>query len=118
QNLPTRLEFCAQAASLSWASLRARSSHTNPYPVVSVIIGEEPYNLEACPNGASYGPQAEKFRVAIRNRGVNVPLGLHVRDMGIVDDPDPSQRFWPMLNSVTESDFSFIDLEHYYHVCS
>ena len=114
QNLPVTLDFFSQPASFNWADLRARRGHVNPYPVVAVIIGEEPYNLEGCPDGASYGPQAEKFRVAIRNRGVNVPLGLHVRDMGIVDDSDPAKWFWPMMNNVTESDFSFIDLEHYY----
>jgi len=114
QNLPVTLDFFSQPASFNWADLRARRGHVNPYPVVAVIIGEEPYNLEGCPDGATYGPQAEKFRIAIRNRGVNVPLGLHVRDMGIVDDSDPAKWFWPMMSNVTESDFSFIDLEHYY----
>jgi hypothetical protein len=114
QGLPTALDFFAQPASFNWANLRARRGHVNPYPVVAVIIGEEPYNLEGLPDGASYGAQAEQFRLAIRNRAATVPLGLHVRDMGLVDDPDPTKWFWPMMNNLTESDFSFIDLEHYY----
>ncbi|PYM09786.1 MAG: hypothetical protein DME18_17435 [Verrucomicrobia bacterium] len=118
QNLPTTVDFFGQPASFNWANLRARRGHVNPYPVVAVIIGEEPYNLEGCPDGATYGAQAEKFRVAIRNRGATVSLGLHVRDMGLVDDTDPTKWFWPMMNSVTESDFSFIDLEHYYKFSS
>ncbi len=118
QNLSTTLDFFSQPASFNWADLRARRGHVNPYPVVALIVGEEPYNLEGFPDGASYGSQAEKFRAAIRNRGVNVPLGLHVRDMGIVDDSDPAKWFWPMMSSVTASDFSFIDLEHYYQFSS
>ena len=114
QSLPSTLDFFAQPASFNWANLRARRGHVNAYPVVAVIIGEEPYNLEGLPDGASYGAQAEQFRLAIRNRGVNLPLGLHVRDMGLVDDPDAAKWFWPMMNNLTESDFSFIDLEHYY----
>ena len=81
------------------------------------FIGEEPYNLEGTPNGALYGPQAEKFRVAIRNRGYTGALGLHVHDMGIVDDPSGGW-FYPMMNGLTASDFSYIDVEHYYQFSS
>jgi len=113
QNLPTTLDFFSQPESFNWANLRARRGQVNPYPVVAFIIGSEPYNIEGASTGALYGPQAERFRVAIRNRGVSTSLGLHVHDMGYVDDP---QRpwFWPMMSSVTASDFSFMDLEHYY----
>jgi len=114
QNLGVDLDFFSQPANFNWADLRARRGHVNPYPVVAIMIGEEPYNLEGFPDGASYGPQAERFRVAIRNRGVNAPLGLHVRDMGIVDDPSPQKWFWPVMTNVTASDFGYIDLEHYY----
>ncbi|HXT42256.1 MAG TPA: Ig-like domain-containing protein, partial [Candidatus Angelobacter sp.] len=117
QSLPTTLDFFSQPASFNWANLRARRGHLAPYPVVAFIIGSEPYNIEGTSNGSLYGPQAEKFRVAIRNRGVSAPLGLHVHDMGYVDDP---QRlwFWPMMSAVTASDFSFMDLEHYYQFSS
>jgi hypothetical protein len=113
QSLPANLDFFSQPAGFNWANLRARRGHVNPYPVSAIIIGEEPYNLEGTPNGALYGAQAEKFRVAIRNRGVTVPLGLHIRDMGIVDDPNGGW-FNPMMNNLTASDFSYIDIEHYY----
>jgi len=113
QTLPTTMDFFSTSAGFNWADLRARRGHVNPYPVVSVIIGEEPYNLEGTPNGALYGPQAEKFRVAIRNRGYTGALGLHVHDMGIVDDPNGGW-FYPMMNSLTASDFSYVDVEHYY----
>jgi hypothetical protein len=117
QNLPTTMDFFSTAASFNWADLRARRGHANPYPVVAVIIGEEPYNIEGTPTGALYGPQAEKFRVAIRNRGMTLPLGLHVHDGGYVDNPTGGW-FWPMMSSVTASDFSFLDLEHYYQFSS
>ncbi len=113
QNLPTTMDFSSQPAGFNWADLRARRGHVAPYPVVAFIIGEEPYNLEGTPNGSLYGPQAEKFRVAIRARGYTGPLGLHMHDMGIVDDPGGGW-FYPMMSSLTASDFSFIDLEHYY----
>jgi hypothetical protein len=117
QNLPVTLDFFSQPASFNWANLRARRGHLAPYPVVAFIIGSEPYNIEGTLNGSLYGPQAEKFRAAIRNRGVSNQLGLHVHDMGYVDDP---QRlwFWPMMSAVTASDFSFMDLEHYYQFSS
>jgi len=117
QNLPTTMDFFSQSASFNWADLRARRGHVNPYPAVAVIIGEEPYNLEGTSTGALYGPQAEKFRVAIRNRGYTGSLGLHVHDMGIVDDPTGGW-FYPMMASLTASDFSFMDLEHYYQFSS
>ncbi|HWW03066.1 MAG TPA: Ig-like domain-containing protein [Candidatus Acidoferrum sp.] len=117
QNLPTTLDFFSQPASFNWADLRARRGHVNPYPVVAVIIGAEPYNLEGTPNGALYGPQAEKFRVAIRNSGYTGQLGLHVHDMGIVDDPTGGW-FYPMMASLNAADFSYIDLEHYYQFSS
>ncbi|HEY2329659.1 MAG TPA: Ig-like domain-containing protein [Verrucomicrobiae bacterium] len=117
QNLPTTMDFFSQPASFNWADLRARRGHVNPYPVVTLIIGEEPYNLEGTTTGALYGPQAEKFRIAIRNRGYAGSLGLHVHDMGIVDDPNGGW-FYPMMSSLTVSDFSYIDLEHYYQFSS
>jgi hypothetical protein len=111
------MDFFSTSSSFNWADLRARRGHVNPYPVVAVIIGEEPYNLEGTPTGALYGPQAEKFRVAIRNRGYTGSLGLHVHDMGIVDDPSGGW-FYPTMANVTASDFSYIDLEHYYQFSS
>lgn len=117
QNLPTTMDFFSTSSSFNWADLRARRGHVDPYPVVAVIIGEEPYNLEGTPTGALYGPQAEKFRVAIRNRGYTGSLGLHVHDMGIVDDPSGGW-FYPTMANVTASDFSYIDLEHYYQFSS
>src|SRR5258708_254553 len=81
-DLPTTMDFFSTSASFNWADLRARRGHVNPYPVVALIIGEEPYNIEGEPSGALYGPQAEKFRVAIRARGFTGPLGLHVHDGG------------------------------------
>src|SRR5258706_5258604 len=117
QNLPTTMDFFSQPASFNWADLRARRGHVSPYPVVAVIIGQEPYNIEGTPTGALYGPQAEKFRVAIRNRGMRLPLGLHVHDGGYADDPNGGW-FWPMMSRVTASDFSFLDLEHYYQFSS
>jgi len=113
QNLPTTMDFFSTAASFNWADLRARRGHVNPYPVVALIIGSEPYNIEGTPTGTLYGPQAEKFRVAIRARGYTGPLGLHVHDGGYVDNPQGGW-FWPMMTSVTASDFSYFDLEHYY----
>lgn len=117
QALPTTLDFSSQPASFNWANLRARRGHTSPYPVVAFILGEEPYNIEGTPTGALYGPQAEKFRVAIRARGYTGPLGLHVHDGGYADDPQGGW-FWPMMASVTASDFSYLDLEHYYQFSS
>jgi hypothetical protein len=117
QNLPATMDFFSQPASFNWADLRARRGHVNPYPVVAIIIGEEPYNIEGEPTGALYGPQAEKFRVAIRNRGFTGSLGLHVHDGGYMDDPTGGW-FWPTMSSVTASDFSFLDLEHYYQFSS
>ena len=114
QGLATTLDFFSQPADFNWADLRARRGHLSPYPVVAVILGEEPYNLEGFPEGAAYGAQAEQFRAAIRNRGVTVPLGLHVHDMGIVDNPSPGTWFWPMMTNLVASDFSYLDLEHYY----
>ncbi|HEX4644327.1 MAG TPA: Ig-like domain-containing protein [Verrucomicrobiae bacterium] len=117
QNLPTTMDFFSQPASFNWADLRARRGHVAPYPVVAAIIGEEPYNIEGEPTGALYGSQAEKFRVAIRNRGMTIPLGLHVHDGGYADDPNGGW-FWPMMARVTASDFSYLDLEHYYQFSS
>lgn len=113
QNLPTTMDFFSTSANFNWADLRARRGHVAPYPVVAVIIGSEPYNIEGEPNGTLYGQQAEKFRVAIRARGYTGPLGLHVHDGGYVDNPQGGW-FWPMMTNVTASDFSYFDLEHYY----
>lgn len=113
QNLPTNMDFFSTSASFNWADLRAARGHVAPYPIVAFIIGEEPYNLEGTPNGSLYGPQAEKFRQAIRARGYTGPLGLHMHDMGIIDDPGGAW-FYPMMSSLNASDFSFVDLEHYY----
>jgi hypothetical protein len=112
-NLTTNLNFFSQPANFNWADLRAARGHVNPYPIVAFIIGSEPYNIEGTPTGALYGPQAEKFRIAIRAAGYTGSLGLHVHDMGYVDDPT-TQWFWPMMTNLTASDFSFMDLEHYY----
>lgn len=117
QGLATNLDFFSQPANFNWADLRAARGHVAPYSVVAFIIGSEPYNIEGTPTGALYGPQAEKFRVAIRARGYTGPLGLHVHDGGYVDNPQ-GMWFWPMMTNVTASDFSYFDLEHYYQFSS
>jgi len=45
------------------------------------------------------------------------PLDCTFTDGGYADDPNGGW-FWPMMNSVTASDFSFLDLEHYYQFSS
>jgi hypothetical protein len=114
QGLPTTLDFFLQPASFNWADLRARRGRVSPYPVVAIIIGEEPYYIEGWnAEGSAWGAYAEQFRVALRNRGITGPLGLHVREVGAVDD---ASRPWfgPMMNSLTYGDFEYIDLHHYY----
>jgi hypothetical protein len=114
QGLPTTLDFSLQPTSFNWADLRARRGHVSPYSVVAIIIGEEPYYIEGWDaDGGAWGAYAEQVRVAIRNRGITAPLGLHVREVGAVDD---ASRPWfgPMMSRLTYSDFEYIDLHHYY----
>ncbi len=101
-------------ASFNWANLRARRGRVDPYPVVAVVIGQEPYCIEGWANdGAAWGARVEETRAAIRARGLAMPLGLHVRDSGPPSDED---RGWfrPMMQTIAWGDFEYIDLHHYY----
>jgi hypothetical protein len=107
-----------RAVKNNWANLRARRGHPEPYPIEAIILGIEPYGdaQEVLPDGARYGAIAERFRKAIRDRGgplAKIPLGLHVPAGGAVSD---FQRTWfkPMLDSVTHTNFSYLDLYHHY----
>lgn len=114
ESLDSSLDFFEQPGAFNWANLRARRGRAEPYPVIAVILGEEPYYIEGwAGDGAEWGAYAEQFREQIRGRGISVPLGLHVREGGPPSDPD---RTWfkPLMENLTYDDFSFIDLHHYY----
>jgi hypothetical protein len=107
-----------QAVDSNWANLRAKRGHPEPYKIHAVILGIEPYGdaQEAMPDGKTYGEIAEKFRRAIRARGgplAKIPLGLNVAAGGAVSD---FERPWfkPMMDAVTRSDFSYLDVYHHY----
>jgi hypothetical protein len=103
----------------NWANLRARRGHPEPYPIQAIILGIEPYGdaQEAfVSDGKGYGELAEKYRTAMRARGgplATIPLGLTITEGGAISD---FERPWfkPMLDSVTHSDFSYLDLHHHY----
>lgn len=111
-SLDRAYEFSSMPADFNWANLRARRGRVEPYPVVAVILGQEPYYIEGWgEDGAAYAERAEAYRRQIRARGVDVELGFHVRDSGPGSDPE---RTWFSRMDLSYDDYSFIDLHHYY----
>ncbi|MGI8967249.1 MAG: hypothetical protein ACR2H1_14340 [Limisphaerales bacterium] len=123
----------------NWANLRAKRGHRDPYPLVAVILGIEPYDLaqeglraadvngNRYDSGDRYGTIVEQFRREIRLRGgplSAIPLGLNVTGKYPMSD---FSRPWfkPMLEALrdfnlmpTHWDFSYLDMHHHYRAGS
>lgn len=125
----------------NWANLRAKRGHRDPYPITGIILGIEPYGQDDTgissidDYGDTYAGIARSFEYAIRSRGTGatfpdpllaIPLGLHVKDNGKpLEDFDNQGWFNPMVDDLSDNNnqsggdifpqFSFLDLNHYYH---
>lgn len=124
----------------NWANLRAARGHRDPYPIIAVILGIEPYGAESVNDqevdntGSYYASKARTFEQAIRGRAQNaafpsplssIPLGLHVHDVGKpTDDTNEETWFHPMFSALSDAnnpnggdihnEFSYFDMQHYY----